>query len=175
MQDGAVPPGIQHEFELWRQPSKKAQPASHARQQARQSSMLLSSCTKGLGNSGTKSGPRSQWQTSWCRQRRSVLVSTAPDTCAPSFRGPSTRKGRRGLEKKPLDHRARRPRHGDQVADGPILGVHSWGRSAHWRRTKSEHSSVQSQSEVSKRFLSWLALRYELTYPTALNHLTEYF
>ena len=25
-----------------------------------------------------------------------------------------------------------------------------------------------------KRFLSWLALRYELTYPTALNQLTEY-
>ena len=76
------PQAFSTSLRLRRQPSKEAQPASHARQQARQSSMLLSSCTKGLENSGTNSGPRSQWQISWYRQRRSVLASTAP-----SFKG----------------------------------------------------------------------------------------
>ena len=85
VQDGAVPPGFQHEFESLA--SKAAPPASPERQQVRQSSMRPSSCMHGRRNSGTKSGPRSQRQISSCRQPRSVLASTAPGTCEPSFKG----------------------------------------------------------------------------------------
>ena len=35
-------------------------------------------------------------------------------------------------------------------------------------------STLRSRVRGVKRFLSWLALRYELTYPTALSQLTEY-
>ena len=141
----------------WRQPSRAVQPARLAKPQLRRSLTQLSSCTKGRRNSGTKSEPRNQRPISWCRQPRSVLASTAPGTCEPSFKG------------HPL---GRTPRNRNATAGPQLLRTSSGGPSRQFLAAQPGNQLTGGGRRAIrgvKRFLSWLALRYELTYSTALS------
>ena len=169
MHDGAVPTIFQQEFDALA-PAIEEGTAREARKAA---STTESGAALFLhGRSEELHHKRRDEKTvaaSWCRQRQSVLVSSARNLRA-QFHGPSTRKDAEDSERNRCTTeladllRGTQPPMGQFSAAQPGNQLTAGGRRA---------STLRSRVRGVKRFLSWLALRYELTYPTALK-LTEY-
>ena len=172
VQDDAVPPGFQHEFEsLASAIVGGTAHESRKRQQVRQSSMRPSSFLHGRRNSSTKSGPRSQRLISWCRQPTVRPRKYRARYLRAQFQGPSARKDAEESERNRWTTELADLLRGTQSPMGQFLTAQTGNQ---LRGGGRRASTLRSRVRGVKRFLSWLALRYELIYSTVLSQLTEH-